>query len=140
MNKKTITLRLDWTSKTILFLLCIGIWLVAIEPLSPSQANAETITSVELNNTEKLLVEVCNHLNTIKNELSLQLKNISAEQGNIQKDLNDIYKRDHAATEALLKRVDEITKNQLDQLESIKDCDRGIKNIRSFQGSGTRSW
>lgn len=130
MNKKSITLRLDWTSKTILLLLCIGIWLVAIEPLSPSQVNAETITSGELNNTEKLLVEICNHLNTIKNDLSLQLKNISAEQGNIQKDLNDIYNRDHAATESILLRIDEITRNQVSQYDVIKDCYWEIKRLR----------
>ena len=140
MNKKTITLRLDWPSKTILFLLSTGIWLMAIKPITANKTYAETITSGELNNTERLLMEICNHLNEIKTDLSLQLKAITSEQVNIQKDLDEIYKRDHEGTKALLQRLDKISGCQLDQYDSIKDCLIAIRSIRGFQGSGTRGF
>lgn len=41
MNKKSITLRLDATSKIILLILGAGVWFMAIKPLTPSSLYAE---------------------------------------------------------------------------------------------------
>jgi len=69
MNKKTITLKLDATSKIILLILGAGVWFMALKPLGPSSALAQGAYEYQMRNIDKHLGNISSTLDTVTNRL-----------------------------------------------------------------------
>jgi hypothetical protein len=79
MNKKTITLRIDGTSKIIILLLGAGLWAFALKPLGPNNSYAQN--------------DVLFNIQLAVVELAENSKKISSNTFNINKELERITER-----------------------------------------------
>lgn len=78
MNKKTITLRLDGTSKLILLLIGAGLWAFALKPLGPNNSYADNGV---LFNIQLAVVELAENSKAIGSNtfnINKELENITA--------------------------------------------------------------